>query len=509
MTPLPLSMKVCRALIDALAFVVPPGLRKAWTREWHGRIWHHWQFLHYEDAWTPQEALGLFLRTLRAIPQAFVMWWLQEDVQHIQNLWLGSPWTTLGALLGILLLIGAVTGGYPATSLLFHANSPANQRELFVLLHPAVGGGNKPLPSDVVPAWAENSHLLDGVAPFLITRDRAFSPRLGDSHPLVIKTDPSLFRVLQVQPAAGKFPVRLGPSDLQMKGVVDRSELVIDYRTAGLVSQMNTKVIGSRLQVGRDWYRITAVLPKGFRFLTRQPVVFLVQQAMAEPSVMVVAAVPPGVSKPAIDRELTKIAEDKTYYFFASQLRLQNQKEAILLPLSPFFLAALSSGLLALGVCGFRMRDSKRNWKGLQSRWALRRIIYFTVKTSLALLIILIAGLEGSRRESSILLASKDPANGPLLLWFFIAGTMAVFFWSIAEGRMRCRTCLRRLCSPVRVGSPGCLLLDWSGTELVCNEGHGVLHIPHMATSWQSDAQRWITMDESWAELFTTSKKGV
>ena len=442
-------------------------------------------------------------RTLPAIPQAAALWWLQEDVQRLHNLWLGSPWTTIGALLAILLLLGAITKGYPATKLLFQANSPANTRELFILLHPSVGGGNKPLPSDVVPAWAENSHLLEGVAPFLITRYRAFSPRLGDARPLVIKTSPSLFDVLRVHPAAGSFPSRLPPAELQLKSLPERSELVIDYRTAGLVSQLNTKVIGSRLQVGKEWYRIAAVLPKGFRFLTRQPVAFLVEQAMEEPSVMVVARLLEGASTKAVDHELTKIAEDKTYYFFASQLRLQDQKQAILLPLNPFSMAALSTGLLALGVFGLRMRDSRRNWTGLQSRWALRRIFFFLVKTSLALLVVFIIGLESARGESSILLASKDPANGPLLLWFFVAGTMAVFFWSISEGRMRCRTCLRRLCSPVRVGSPGCLLLDWSGTELVCNKGHGILHIPHMTTSWQSDAQRWITMDESWQELFS------
>ena len=180
---------------------------------------------------------------------------------------------------------------------------------------------------------------------------------------------------------------------------------------------------------------------------------------------------------------------------------------SILLPLPLFGFAALSSGLLAVAVCGFRMRDQKRDWKGKGSRWALRRITYFVGKTALALLTVFVAGLECARSESSILLVSRDPANGPLLLWFYVAGTMAVFFWSIGEGRMRCRTCLRRLCSPVRVGTPGCLLLDWSGTELICNEGHGVLHVPHMTTSWQSDAQHWITMDESWQELFATAKK--
>lgn len=507
MPSLPFWVVLSRGVIAAAACLVPSALRDAWAREWQARIWHQWQFFHYQDGWNHKEGWALLRRALHAVPQAFALWWLQESVQEFQNRWLGSAWTTLIVLGCALGLVAVLSGGLPATRLLFAAHSLDNQENLFILLHPNVGGGNKPLPADVVPAWAEGTRTLRGVAPYVITREHAYAPSLGGHDPLVIRTNSDMFDVLRVRPAAGEFPRPLPSRELALKEPADWGQLVIDYQTAVLVSHLNTKVIGSRLRVGNQWHRIAAVLPRHFRFLTRQPVAFLVEQIMPDKSVMVVARATPGVSKKVIDRELTKIAEDKTYYFFASQLRLQFQREAILLPLPLFGMAALASGLLALAVSGIRMRDAKRKWKGRQSRWALRRIAYFIAKTALALLLVFVAGLEASRNSSSILLASRDPANGPLLLWFYIAGTMAVFFWSIGEGRMRCRTCLRRLSSPVRVGSPGCLLLDWSGTELICNAGHGVLHVPHMTTSWQSGAQNWITMDESWQDLFATDKK--
>ncbi len=81
-----------------------------------------------------------------------------------------------------------------------------------------------------------------------------------------------------------------------------------------------------------------------------------------------------------------------------------------------------------------------------------------------------------------------------------------MFFWSLADQRARCRVCLRLLCFPVRIGCPGCLLLDWSGTELLCTEGHGVLHIPHMAPSWDEEAEHWVALDESWSGLFANTK---
>jgi hypothetical protein len=111
-----------------------------------------------------------------------------------------------------------------------------------------------------------------------------------------------------------------------------------------------------------------------------------------------------------------------------------------------------------------------------------------------------------TRSESAILLASRDPGDGPFLVWLYVLGSMGVLFWAVADQRARCRVCLRLLAFPVRVGCPGCLLLDWSGTELFCSEGHGVLHVPHMAPSWDEEAERWISLDESWQGLFASQK---
>jgi len=92
------------------------------------------------------------------------------------------------------------------------------------------------------------------------------------------------------------------------------------------------------------------------------------------------------------------------------------------------------------------------------------------------------------------------------LLWLYVLGTMGVVFWSVADQRARCRVCMRLMAFPVRIGSPGCLLLDWSGTELFCSEGHGLLHVPTMTPSWDEDADRWISLDDSWKGLFLHDK---
>jgi hypothetical protein len=47
---------------------------------------------------------------------------------------------------------------------------------------------------------------------------------------------------------------------------------------------------------------------------------------------------------------------------------------------------------------------------------------------------------------------------------------------------------------PVQVGQPSRTFLAWNGTELVCERGHILLHIPEIPTSWFG-AQRWVCLD--------------
>jgi hypothetical protein len=207
-----------------------------------------------------------------------------------------------------------------------------------------------------------------------------------------------------------------------------------------------------------------------------------------------------------LDRELTRIGRDVCYYFLNSQLRFAFQEDMLLAPLGMFGVALLVSTLIAAMVFRFRIKYVRLALQPRNREAAARRTLFFGAKAALALACVFVACLEWSRSASSVLLASQDPGNGPFLLWLYILGTMGVVFWALADQRARCRVCLRLLAFPVRIGCPGCLLLDWSGIELFCSEGHGVLHVPHLAPSWDEEPDRWILLDESWQDLFAHSK---
>ena len=77
--------------------------------------------------------------------------------------------------------------------------------------------------------------------------------------------------------------------------------------------------------------------------------------------------------------------------------------------------------------------------------------------------------------------------------------------WALLNQEQRCQRCLRMLSQPTRVGNPSHNFLEWSGTELVCADGHGLLHVPEMQGSW-CWYDLWVELDlefdSGWGGMF-------
>jgi len=102
------------------------------------------------------------------------------------------------------------------------------------------------------------------------------------------------------------------------------------------------------------------------------------------------------------------------------------------------------------------------------------------------------------------LVGSIYPMADFFALWLFLVMSVGPLSWAIHDQRKRCRVCLRRLGNPIRTGAPGYVLLNWSGTEMVCGEGHGILYLPDSHAEWL-EGERWNNLDSSWADLFRSS----
>jgi hypothetical protein len=127
-----------------------------------------------------------------------------------------------------------------------------------------------------------------------------------------------------------------------------------------------------------------------------------------------------------------------------------------------------------------------------------RRWIFLVLKCALILPIVYFCSVD--------LAYSGCPLGSTTSIYIQFAtsflGFLFAFRWSLQDQRKRCPMCLRLLSNPARVGQASRNFLAWNGTELICTEGHGLLHIPEIQTSWLS-AQRWLYLDPSWRSLFS------
>jgi hypothetical protein len=125
----------------------------------------------------------------------------------------------------------------------------------------------------------------------------------------------------------------------------------------------------------------------------------------------------------------------------------------------------------------------------------LNRQLFFVLKTALGLLL---AFLLSSDLARPLYLPFPKGADLVQILFFVILALLGLR-WSFRDQEQRCKECLRSLAMPARVGRPSHNLLEWNGTEQICKQGHGVLSVPEMESSWRQYSQ-WITQDPGWDE---------
>ncbi len=132
----------------------------------------------------------------------------------------------------------------------------------------------------------------------------------------------------------------------------------------------------------------------------------------------------------------------------------------------------------ALSRAPISLRDRTRWWS------------FFVAKSLLLLIATGLLAWITVRWLSVYLVGSFHPMANGIALWVFLVLSMGPLSWAIHDQQKRCRVCLRRLGIPIQIGAPGYVLLNWSGTEMVCSEGHGVLYLPDSQANWL-ERDRW------------------
>jgi hypothetical protein len=147
--------------------------------------------------------------------------------------------------------------------------------------------------------------------------------------------------------------------------------------------------------------------------------------------------------------------------------------------------------------------DCGARWAGLSAR--ARWNLFLVAKVALTLLVCFLGTMLVM--EPVRVLAAQVVPHGMIWLadWveliFSAVVVTTALRWALLNQERRCQRCLKLLSEPTRVGPGSRNFLEWNGTELVCAEGHGRLHVAEMQGSW-CWYDLWLEIDSGWHGIF-------
>jgi hypothetical protein len=129
----------------------------------------------------------------------------------------------------------------------------------------------------------------------------------------------------------------------------------------------------------------------------------------------------------------------------------------------------------------------------------LKRQLFLGAKASLTLLLMFLLSADLCQPMHA---ATPNVADFLQIFSFTILALVGLR-WALHDHGQRCKQCLRSLASPTPVGRPSHNLLEWSGSESICKQGHGALSVPEMETSW-CESSEWVSQSPSWDQVAST-----
>jgi hypothetical protein len=459
-------------LVRVASLLVPARRREEWTREWLTEL--HYAGAHAGEARLMAFASGAFHD---AIWQHRDFWTLERISQRAQ-----SARFCMESIAAVLVLIVLASGFLPMTRSVL---MPLPYRDAAGIVTVAQSGTmamRAGVSGQAVELWRENSVSFDDIATY------RWQAAPGGGALMSAWVSPNFFHLLGAKTSTGRTFERDAPASCAAGSGANLEQCVIlSYDFWRAVNG------GSRVTLDGKTYRVAAVLDPGFWFLSPRIAVWRIGAPGPAERTGVVARVRQDFTKKEVETELGFILRDAGMNEWESMVELTGVATRVH--------SALWSFAMGLGLAVILILPSLRV---RMPSWNPRAATFFAAKTALLLAAVLLCGIEFTHATSITMLGGTDALTEPLSTWLFMLGSMGVLVWSIADQRRRCRVCLRRLGMAAHVGCPGCLLLNWAGTELVCMEGHGMLHVPEMAACWQ-EPDRWTSLDDSWQGLFERS----
>ncbi len=440
-------------VIRIASLLVPRERRRDWSKEWLAE-------LHYAQEQAGQAESFAFARGAfyDAVWQQRDFWTPKRTARLLQ-----SPWFCLGAMAALLLLITLASGLLPLTRLAVLPLPYRDAGRVVTIAQSATLATRTGVLGEDVALWRSSSQTLESIATYRWTR--------GEKTAAVSE---NFFKVLGTAVSA---------TAADLRGCSNGACVVLSYDYARHAGNPSSVMLDGKR------YAVAGVAPRGFWFLSPRIVMWRIEPPAKHVRTGVVARLRADATIPEATAELSKILSDAGRDDWETLMEIAGVESRVRLVFWVFGFGLMLSALIILPVVRLRL-----------PKWNPPAAGFFAAKLALLLAAVLLAGIEFTGASSITMLGGTDEFIA-LSAWLFVMGSTGALAWTIADQRQRCRVCLKRLGLAAHVGCTGCLLLDWAGTELVCVEGHGMLHVPEMVACWQ-DPDKWTFLDETWQELF-------
>lgn len=486
-------------LLRIASLLVPKEQRKGWYEEWSAEVWHWAHFLHESGRLSRAARFELAKYVWGAFSDAA---WLRFDREKVLLLRRNVPRTPRFCLMaiGIVLLIAVVASGFAPTIRGYLAPLPYQSPERLADL--SFSGSFVHYHSDTLfltaSRWAQDSRTAEAIAAYSW---QAGQIDTGNRRVPVVgaRVSPNFFQVLGV--GAGMGRLFQEGDDTGCATCIVISNQLWKYGFRG-----DPAILGKEVEFQGLESRVIGVLPAKFSFISPEISVWIVSQShkasfnFADHTGALLRLRPGATTAQALDEFRGFVGNAGSAFGFA-RAEVVPVRQRVRQGIEIYLLFTMLAVVASLAALAFRLVGTGSLRVSLPWRANLRWWLFFTGKTVLLLATLFVVSLEGTRKVFLVLAGDVPPLAGPISSWLFMVTTVLAVTWSLHDQFRRCRICLKRLGHESYVGAPAYALLDWWGTELVCSQGHGLLHIPQMRASW-AQMDRWIPLDDSWKPLF-------
>lgn len=487
------------AIVRMSSRIVPQPKRAAWRQERERKVWHWCHFLTESGRLNENTEMELLKHCWGLFAEAV---WLRFNREEATRLAHEIPRTPAFSLVICLLLLAATLFGHPYrlfTDLFRSAPYADRDRLLTVSLDEKFAW----MPAEELRNSAEDvkqaqKEITDYAA--YAWRPSAVRGPQGTEYIRSARVTPGSFSLLGIPAALG---------DTFDASACEHCAVVSDALWSSQFHR-DPHVLGRQIALNGQNLTIAGVMPPQFRLPDREIAVFIPFTTDARPLPRfewpgMVLHLAPRVNAATAKRRLALLLNPNADVPGQPRLEIHSPRERELRSMATY-LGILAFSLLLL----FAFHWKKWRLMGATRPQArplpesLRWYGFFIAKSGL----LLVAGLAASLELVQAFIARTSAATlhlfaGAAAIWIFLLVATVAMRWSIDDQLRRCRTCLRSLATEVDLAHGARSILEQTGAELVCDRGHGVLHVPVNETG-SVDQERWAYLDDSWIALLGT-----